>query len=178
MFVSLRRYVVCLWPHSFSSLAYCIVAKLIFLKANLVMSPASLWACNNFSLYYTWNWTLLNYVCIATLPCLQGEALLSCSCTIWNMQSPWWKVYRRRKTKDSYVVSSLSTKNQITSPNASGMIRVIFHLPRAGGGHDFRECYFGRFSVVPARFQGLDAQLTAGSLFISLADCCLSGTAN
>lgn len=57
------------------------------------------------------------------------------------------------------MVSSLSIKNQMTGPNASEMIRAIFCLLRAGGGHAFRECYFDRFSVVPARFQGLDAQL-------------------
>ena len=117
-------------PHWFSKILH-IVAKLIFLKADLIMSPSS-WRA-----YYTIphcitseGLTLRNHVHVVGLQCRWRVAPLPFGSAIWNIQSPWC----RRETEDLQVGSSLSTNNQVHSPSVRVWeVPSCFH-PEQGEG--------------------------------------------
>ena len=91
--------------------------KLIFLKAELIMSPSSLRAYHSSSLHYIWRLTSSGS-CPCSCSSVQVEGgSLSFSSAVWNMQSPWC---RRRETEDSQVGSPLSTKSGVPSPSVRG----------------------------------------------------------
>lgn len=159
--------VVCLHPHPFSKVLH-IVGKLIFLKTNLNLSPASLKACNNSSLHYTWR-----LYSSELGPCGHSAMPADGSSSVLQLHhleciGPWWTHARRRETENTHRGSPLP-------PRWSAQLQVGREGPSFIYWEEEEDIVSGNTALTDETMclpDSGDLMPTAGSLSVSSAESC------